>query len=73
MPKFTIEAEVTVFLTIEVDAVDGEQASELAESVCYLESYCGNGATSGKLIGTDEPNVTISPSCAYEITDVTEQ
>ena len=72
MPKFLVEGRIVVWLSVEVDAPDREAAEQEACQVGYLTGYAGNGALSGKLLGTDEKNVTLSAGDEFDIDSVAE-
>ena len=59
MATFKVNCSIPVHLTIEVDAEDAEEAIEKSDALAHLESYAGNGARFGKLIGTSARNVTL--------------
>jgi len=59
MPKYEVRCVMPVFMTIEVEAEDEDDAIEVAWDYMSLSSFAGNGATHGKLIGTTSSNVTL--------------
>lgn len=58
MPKFLVRVPYCVWVNIEVDADDAEQAQEAAWADCGLFAFCGNGG-SNKLVGVTASNVTV--------------
>ena len=58
--KYQVYGTVTVSVTMTVEADSPEAAIEVAEQEYPgLSDYCGNGATSGKLIGTSADTLTV--------------
>ncbi len=72
MPKFLVEGRVIVWVSVEVTAPDSDAAEQEASRVGYLTGYAGNGASFGKLLGTDEKNVTLSVGSEFDIDNVIE-
>lgn len=58
--KYAVHGTVTVSVTMTVEADSPEAAIEAAErDYPGLSDYCGNGAISGKLVGTASENLTV--------------
>ena len=59
MKKYEVNCVMPVFMTITVEADNEEDAIDKAFEHVDLKDYAGNGAMFGKLIGTEERNVTL--------------
>jgi len=58
MKKYRVTIPFPVFVSVEVDAENPEEAEDAAFKDAYISSYAGNGGTD-KLIGVDVDNVSI--------------
>jgi hypothetical protein len=58
MPRFLVRVPYCVWVSIEVDADDAEQAQEAAWDHVGLRGFCGNGGTN-KLVGVSGENVSV--------------
>ncbi len=61
MNTYQVNCSIPVHLTITVEAANKEDALDLAMERAHLTGYCGNGAISGKLIGTSDSAVYLDP------------
>jgi hypothetical protein len=73
MATYAVELATEVMVTITVEADSKQEAEELAVSEFQgLTSYCGNGGAD-KLVGVDSHNMSLDPTCSWEVTGVEEE
>ena len=58
MKKYRVNIPYAVFVTVDVEAENEEQAIDKAFEDGYLTGFCGNGGTD-KLVGVTGSNVSI--------------
>lgn len=58
MPKFSVRVPYCVWVNVEIEAEDAEQAEESAVDDFGLSRYCGNGGHN-KLVGVTGSNVSV--------------
>jgi hypothetical protein len=58
MPKYLVRVPYVVWLNIEVDANDSEEAQDKACGDFGLSGYCGNGG-SNKLVGVHGEHLSV--------------
>jgi hypothetical protein len=58
MTKYLVRIPYCVWVNVEVEAADAEEAEDLAFNDAGLNAYCGNGGTN-KLVGVHGENVSV--------------
>ncbi len=65
--KYRVDMVYALNVTVEIEADDKDDAVELAIDKAYITAYAGNGGSSGKLVGTSDPDVYVEAGdCPFE-------
>lgn len=73
MAKYLVTGTVRIGVSMEVEATSAREALATAEMGFSMRGYAGNGRSSGALIGTTDPAVTLcADDCEPDFDDAEE-
>lgn len=72
MKKYNVTLTFPLWLTLEVEAENKEEAEIKAVDEAYITGYCGNGGTD-KLVGVTEGSIEVADECLQSIPPLVEE